>query len=200
MNTTSIFVELLVIGFHTLTWIGLLIITIIGYRSINLEKLLSINLALPILAMTYVLGVAIDRLSDMVFLPCDHRLRDKEKLKAFPEFLIMRFYILGKSKDIYAQLEYTRSRLRIMRAATLNFVALSVVSTFFVWFQLGNVFSFQTRVATCILVLVVGGLLAYISYKSWVVLTKTYIKNTIAAYRVLQDITLTNSKKNPKQE
>jgi hypothetical protein len=27
MNTTSIFVELLVIGFHTLTWIGLLIIT-----------------------------------------------------------------------------------------------------------------------------------------------------------------------------
>jgi hypothetical protein len=192
MNTTSIFVELLVIGFHTLTWIGLLIITIIGYRSINL--------ALPILAMTYVLGVAIDRLSDMVFLPCDHRLRDKEKLKAFPEFLIMRFYILGKSKDIYAQLEYTRSRLRIMRAATLNFVALSVVSTFFVWFQLGNVFSLQTRVATCILVLVAGGLLAYISYKSWVVLTKTYIKNTIAAYRVLQDITLTNSKKNPKQE
>ena len=192
MNTTSIFVELLVIGFHTLTWIGLLIITIIGHKSINL--------ALPILAMTYVLGVAIDRLSDMVFLPCDHRLRDKEKLKAFPEFLIMRFYILGKSKDIYAQLEYTRSRLRIMRAATLNFVALSVVSTFFVWFQLGNVFSFQTRVATCILVLVVGGLLAYISYKSWVVLTKTYIKNTIAAYRVLQDITLTNSKKNPKQE
>jgi hypothetical protein len=97
MNTTSIFVELLVIGFHTLTWIGLLIITIIGYKSIDLEKLLSINLALPILAMTYVLGVAIDRLSDMVFLPCDHRLRDKEKLKAFPEFLIMRFYILGKS-------------------------------------------------------------------------------------------------------
>jgi len=200
MNTTSIFVELLVIGFQTLTWIGLLIITIIGYKGIDFEKLLSINLALPILAMTYVLGVAIDRLSDMVFLPRDHRLRDKEKLKASPEFLVMRFYILGKSKDIYAQLEYTRSRLRIMRAATLNFVALSVVSTFFVWFQLGNIFSFQTRVAACILVLVLGDLLAYISYKSWVVLTKTYIKNTIAAYRVLQDTTLTNSKENAKQE
>jgi hypothetical protein len=45
MNTTNIFVELVVIGFHTLVWMGLIILTFVGYENLNVEKLFTIHWA-----------------------------------------------------------------------------------------------------------------------------------------------------------
>ena len=68
MNTTNIFVELVVIGFHTLIGIGIIVLALVGYRNIETEKLLTINLALPVLAIAYIFGILIDRVSDRIFL------------------------------------------------------------------------------------------------------------------------------------
>jgi hypothetical protein len=43
MNTTSIFVELVIIGLHTFIWMGLLVLTFIGYQNLDLEKLFTIK-------------------------------------------------------------------------------------------------------------------------------------------------------------
>ena len=119
MNTTNIFVELVVVGFHTLIWIGVLILAFVpGYRNLDLEKVLTVNLALPILAMAYILGILVDRITDSLFFAHDLKMRQIEHKQAdLPSFLSMRYYILYKSNDIYAQLEYSRSRLRIARAS-----------------------------------------------------------------------------------
>ena len=115
MNTTNIFVELVVIGFHALIGITIIVLGLVGYRNVGVEKFLTINLALPALALAYILGILIDRISDRMFIAQDYKMRPADSKEKLPSFLTMRFYILHKSNDIYAQLEYIRSRMRIAR-------------------------------------------------------------------------------------
>ena len=187
MNTTSIFVELVVIGLHTAIWVGLIILTFTGHQNLDPERLFTLNLALPILAITYILGILIDRASDMVLAAQDDRLRSQNDFRGLPSFLSMRFYILSKSSDVYEQLEYTRSRLRIARASILNFAFTTVAVALFIWFQLGKALAAEYRVMVCIAAALVGVLLTWISYQSWIVLSKTYTQNTIQAFTVLRD-------------
>ncbi len=187
MNTTSIFVELVVIGLHTAIWVGLIILTFTGHQNLDPEKLFTINLALPILAITYILGILVDRASDIVLAAQDDRLRSQYDFRGRPSFLSMRFYILSKSSDVYEQLEYTRSRLRIARASILNFAFTTVAAALFIWFQLGKALTAEYRVMVCVAAALVGVLLTWISYQSWIVLSETYTKNTIQAFTVLRD-------------
>jgi hypothetical protein len=187
MNTTSIFVELVVIGLHTAIWVGLIILTFASHQNLDPEKLFTLNLALPILAITYILGILIDRASDMVLAAQDDRLRSQNDFRGLPSFLSMRFYILSKSSDVYEQLEYTRSRLRIARASILNFAFTTVAAALFIWFQLGKALAAEYRAMICIAAALVGVLLTWISYQSWIVLSKTYTQNTIQAFTVLRD-------------
>ncbi len=188
MNTTNIFVELVVIGFHTLTWVSLFVLAFVGFQQIDLEKLFTINVALPALALTYILGILADRVSDLVLDEQDTRLRSRFDLSKLPPFSEMRFYILSKSSDVYQQLEYTRSRLRIARASILNFALTAVAAALLVWFQFGQVLG-DHRLTVCLAVGVVGALLTWISYQSWEALSRTYTASTIHAFTVLRDET-----------
>ncbi|MBZ5537959.1 MAG: hypothetical protein LAO31_18540 [Acidobacteriia bacterium] len=187
MSTTTLFVELVVIGLHSILWIGILVLTFVGYQNLAWEKLLTLNLAVPVLGITYVLGIVIDRLSDLAFISQDHRLRKMHPLEHLPPFLMMRFFILNKSKDTYEQLEYTRSRLRIARAAILNFAMMTLAAILFVWAHQSATPARTHRLLASLVIVVVGTLLTYFSYESWVALTKTYTSSVIAAYQVLQD-------------
>jgi hypothetical protein len=186
MNTTSIFVELVVVGLHTAIWIGLIVLAFVGYQNLNLEKVFTLNLALPILALTYILGILVDRVSDGVLAAQDDRLRSRYDMRGLPGFLSMRFYVLSKSSDVYEQLEYTRSRLRIARASVLNFALTTIASALFVWFRLGQALA-QYHVIASVSVVIIGALLTWISYQAWAALSKTYTVNTIRAYQVLRD-------------
>ena len=187
MNTTSIFVELVIIGLHTFIWMGLLVLTFIGYQNLDLEKVFTLNLALPILAITYILGILVDRVSDMARTAQDMRLRSRYDFQRLPGFNSMRFYILSKSSNIYQQLEYTRSRLRIARASILNFAFTAIAAALFVWFQLGKTLAVEHRVMTCIAAMLAGALLTWISYEAWAALSNTYTAGTIRGYQVLRD-------------
>jgi hypothetical protein len=200
MNTTSIFVELVVIGLHTTIWTGLIILTFTGYQNLDLEKVFTLNLALPILAITYILGILIDRASDIALAAQDDRLRSKYDLRELPGFLSMRFYILSKSSEVYAQLEYTRSRLRIARASVLNFAFTTLAAAPFVWFQLGKTLAAEYRAMVCLVVVIIGALLTWISYRSWTGLSHTYTINTIRAYQVLRDEADKSASQVPKAE
>jgi hypothetical protein len=186
MNTTNIFVELVVVGFHTLIWIGLFALALFGFRTLDLEKLFTINLALPILAFTYILGILMDRVSDLLLDEQDGRLRNQYDFAGLPSFLDMRFFILSKSSDVYEQLEYARSRLRIARASIFNFALTTVAAVLLVWFQFGRALGDYQLIA-CIVAAAIGAGLTWVSYQAWEALSKTYTVNTMRAYRVLHD-------------
>jgi hypothetical protein len=188
MNTTNIFVELVVVGFHALIWIGLIILSLFGYQNLNLEKLLSVNLALPILAMAYILGILVDRVADFLFMKQDVKMRPVSEDSNLPtSFLKMRYYILNKSSDIYAQLEYTRSRLRIARSSVFNFAFTTIAALLFIWFQLGKFLTTPNLIIAYLITFFVGVILTYASYQSWKGLIKSYSISTIRAYELLRD-------------
>jgi hypothetical protein len=187
MNTTNIFVELVVIGFHTLIGIAIIVLALFGYQNADAEKLLTINLALPVLATAYILGILIDRISDRIFIAQDYKMRPSDSDANLPSFLTMRFYILHKSSDIYAQLEYIRSRLRIARASVFNFILMTIAVLVFVWLQFGKSIPTQNSILIYASTLVVGAILTLASYQSWRGLVTSYSISTIRAYTLLRD-------------
>jgi hypothetical protein len=202
MSITSLFVELVIGGIHTLIWISLVVLAFIGFRNLDFEKLLSINLAIPVLAVAYILGILMDRLSDIAFIAEDHRIRDRigenYKDENLPKFLTMRFYILQHANQAYEQLEYTRSRLRISRTAILNFPLTTIALLLFVWLQLQAALGTQNLIIASAVILLSGSALTLLSYRSWVALTETYLNSTITAYQVVHEsVTAENDKSKP---
>ena len=138
MNMTSFFVELVVTGIHTAIWVGLVILSLVGFRNISAESALTLNLALPVLAVAYIMGIIIDRVADRLTFHRDHQIRDEIDFKGLPSFRAMRLYILSKSKDVYEEMEYTRSRMRITRAGIINFPLTTIALLLFTWRQLDD--------------------------------------------------------------
>ena len=185
MTLVNLYVELVVTGCHTLLWIGLVVLTFTGYQNVNWERLFALELALLFLAASYLLGIVVDKLADSLFTPLDRRLRQRVKLKDLPDLLTMRFHILHESKDLYEQLDYIRSRLRIARAAGPNFGLTTLAALAFVRFQLDGVLIPAYRGWVYAGIVLLGVLLAFASYWAWAALTKSYIASTVAAYRLL---------------
>lgn len=198
MNTTNIFVELVVIGFHTLIGIAIIVFGLTGYQNMDVEKLLTINLALPALALAYILGILIDRISDRIFIVKDYKMRRANNKEDLSSFLTMRFYILYTSKDIYTQLEYIRSRMRIARASVFNFILTAIASLIFVWLQFENSLTTQSLMIICIVMLILGTILTYISCQSWVGLVQNYSISTTSAYTLLRDEETKSAKRDKK--
>ena len=187
MNTTNIFVELVVIGFHALIGVVIIVTGVVGYQNIGVENILTINLAVPALVLAYILGILVDRISDSMFIAQDYKMRPTRQDENLPSFLTMRFYILHKSKDIYTQLEYIRSRLRIVRASVFNFILTTIALLIFVWLQFGKSLTSQSLITISLIIFIIGAALTYLSYRSWKGLVQSYSISILRAYSVLRD-------------
>lgn len=185
MNTTSLFVELIVVGLHATIWVGLLGLATFGYRLDELDRMLSLNLAVPVLALSYVLGIVVDKLADLLVIARDQRIRKQYAAPDEPSFLDMRFAILSRSDAVYQQLEYIRSRMRIARAAILNWGLTTLALLIVLWVHPGVALSADRRAGATFVIALLGLFLVALSYHSWTALTRTYIRSTKSAYRVL---------------
>ena len=141
MNVTALFVELLVIGMGTATWLALFLAAILGYRFDT--NLLQENPALigTLTAIVYVLGIIVDRLVRDLFMPT---LEAKARRAVFtPErighiraiapdidegnlSMEMEKFIRANSESLASKIDYNRSRLRICRAWILHFALIGV--------------------------------------------------------------------------
>jgi hypothetical protein len=138
MSTTSLFVELIVIGVSTLVWLALLIFAVFGYAWVPIDVLLSPAAAVPVLAVVYVLGIISDRIADAVF---DRIWSDDLRGPYFQnkaEYYQARRRILIHSERLSDLLEYGRSRLRICRGWAFNSILVAIALNAFLWTNFGN--------------------------------------------------------------
>ena len=136
MNTTNLFVELLVIGVGAALWVLLVVLSVFGYQWIPIQQDVSWLALGPLLSISYLLGIIIDRIADMLF-----EIFWGNKLRGdwFPEkinYYNARRRILLASERLSDMLEYSRSRLRICRGWTFNAVMFAICLNIFVWTQL----------------------------------------------------------------
>lgn len=130
MNTTSLFVELLIIGVAAFIWAALLILTLFGYEWIQEDRLFSMLTILPGITIIYVLGIVTDRAADAFFETWfQGEERDMEYYKS-------RQIVFTRSDRLSDILEYGRSRLRICRGWAFNSVFIFITLNSFVWIRL----------------------------------------------------------------
>ena len=141
MNVTALFVELLVVGIGTATWLALFLAAILKYKFDT--NLLQDNPALigTLTAIVYVLGIVVDRLVRDLFMPT---LETKARMAVFTPERIKHIkeiaphidernlsmeiekFIRAKSESLASKIDYNRSRLRICRAWVLHFVLIGI--------------------------------------------------------------------------
>lgn len=134
MNTTNLFVELVVIGVGVFVWLILLVITVLGYEWLFTAKdTLLIGSALPVLALIYVLGIIWDRIADTIF----HVIWADDLRESYftdlGNYYNSRRVIITKSQPLSDLLEYGRSRLRICRGWSLNALMIGVSLNILLW-------------------------------------------------------------------
>ncbi len=136
MNTTNLFVELVVIGVGALAWVVLLVLSVFGWDWVPTERVFSTTALIPLLSLVYVLGIVSDRIADSLF---EHYWNEdllKERFTEINDYHLARREILSRSERLSELLEYGRSRLRICRGWSLNSILISVALNLFIWTKL----------------------------------------------------------------
>lgn len=157
MNVTALFVELLMVGIGTATWLALLLAAILRYKFDTM--ILTDNKALigTLVAVVYVLGIVMDRLIRGLFVTiveerARRRVFSDEKVKRIKKLaphidkrnlsMEVEKFIRSQSQSLAGKIDYNRSRLRICRAWVLHFLLIGI--SFACWNARVQVLSWTT--------------------------------------------------------
>lgn len=114
MSTTSLFVELVVIGIGAALWVSLAIFSVFDYTWVPFDKAMSLPAIILGLSLIYVLGIVVDRLADRIF-----QLRNeplcRKWFESSEDYHRARTLIYIRSETLRDLFGYSRSRLRICR-------------------------------------------------------------------------------------
>ncbi|MFN2516555.1 MAG: hypothetical protein ABR556_10125 [Pyrinomonadaceae bacterium] len=138
MSTTSLFVELVVIGVGALAWVVLLVLSVFGWNWVPTERIFSSVALVPLLSLIYIFGIVTDRIADALF---ENWWNEDIRKKTFPnveDYFVAQRLILTRSERFAKLLEYGRSRLRICRGWALNSMLIAIALNIFIWSRLAN--------------------------------------------------------------
>ncbi|MBL8090749.1 MAG: hypothetical protein JNJ43_10495 [Anaerolineales bacterium] len=201
MNTTLLFVELLIIGLEGWIWIFLFTSPLFPIKNYPNMLLIFKDWELVIiaifLALTYVLGVIIDRIADWRVRPLEKKHRADIITDNTTPISVMRFSLGTQNDFLNQQLDYTRSRLRIMRASILNIIAITIALCFYLW----KTYSFASTnymMLTFGIVILAGTIVVYLSHRTLVSLIKAHLNLIQNMYEYQNKPIIKKSKRNKK--
>ena len=172
MGTTSLYVELIIIGLETMMWIVSFSIrlTDIKYISIIVKIVETLPSSIFLLGIMYILGLIFDRVSDLIFKKTENQIRDNSGLKAKSSILI---WAESNQEEYF---KFTRAKIRILRASSINIplFVISITMNIVKYYRAGYLFLFFVAVTGCIL-----------SYFSWAGYKQT-ITNYYDKARILE--------------
>lgn len=160
MESTLLYVEMIIIGVETFIWMFIFFINIVGNKSFTIitSILNSLTSSLLLIGCLYIIGILMDRLSDIIFESTENKIRKKSGLKAKTTILIW------KNADQEKYFDYTRSRIRIVRASVLNIPLIAISTLWYLEFK-----SYLT-----LYIALLGILFSWISWKSYCKTLKSY--------------------------
>ena len=124
MTTTHLFVELLVIGIGAFLALLLGIAAVFGGSPEMFSGFMNVRALIPVLATVYVLGILVDRFADRAFDSWDMKLRRSVFGEEDSAYYEARRTLVMDAENLWRDLHYGRSRLRICRGWVFNSVLL----------------------------------------------------------------------------
>lgn len=135
METTALYVEYIVIGMETLSWIVMSIFIIVGdsFKEVIKYCVSNILSSIVVIIVCYVLGLVTDRIADKLFEKRRKNIKDNFEFQAQTSIAIWEDY----SNSSYAN--FTLSRIRILRSTTINSIFIGIPGTFlsYKYFNIG---------------------------------------------------------------
>jgi len=193
MGTSTLLVEIVIIGFQTLVWILLLLFTVLGYDWINLAMLKdwSASIVVGLVAVSYTFGIVFDSVAASLFAPWSSR-----AIRHLPSFIIGRATDLGPSRyDSPAlmrshirianpvtneHLEKMYNEIRLLRSTSINILLISITSIAFIATRVGITW----LKASFILLVLLS--LSGLSIWTWFRRLRSYYYELKTAYELLQ--------------
>lgn len=180
MKTTSLFVEILIIGSGLFTWMALLVFSILGVEWLSVDFSPNNLLFIPLLAIFYVLGIAWDRMVDLITDIWDKPLR-KQYFSDSDTYHKAKDLVYSHSESIKDLFEYTRSRMRICRSWMIDWFIIFLIFPFFI--------SSNNLVPEKLLFIIVFEVLfltfSTITFFSWRKLTSTFYERLRKTYETI---------------
>lgn len=126
METTALYVELVIIGVEVLTWIVGLIILFTDLSTLNcLKKLLENgSMLVYILGISYVFGMIFDKMMDILLKRGEKKIRNKYELETKSTITI---WVKANQESNF---KYNRSKIRILRSSGLNILLITIILFF----------------------------------------------------------------------
>jgi hypothetical protein len=157
METTKLYVELIIIGLQSSVGVAFTLINIIGLEISKrmialLDKFL---ISILLLGVFYMLGLIVDRFSDLLFQKLENKLRNKSGIKSKSVML------LPFRDNQYEFMMYCRSRIRILRATIFNTLFVMASTLWFIFLYTNN-----NRLGYIVFVLVGGVFIITVCYIS----------------------------------
>ena len=183
MKTTSVVIEILIIGLQTIMWLALIVLSVFGYRWVRIDSGLLLALTLFVTAISYTLGVLFDNLWNRLSKIIDEPIR----LKFFSvseEAHSTRINVLFNNKNAVEFMEYIRSRMRIARASFYNFFLITICALIFITTQLQWVAA-ELRIKLITFVIISGVLLTVLALSTYRKIVHTYYKQISIIYKEL---------------
>lgn len=182
MTTTHLIVELLIIGFGAVVWLVLLAASIFNYTFQNILPNINSAILPPIIGISYVLGVIIDRIAYSLFARLDRKNKDKIITSDnWPEIYFIERHVINNSEAFKNQILYNRSRLRICRSWIINFTLIAI--TFAIW-------AYKVINLVPIVILIFSLLcisLSVLTFFVWYKLSEDHYKNLKESYGYLKE-------------
>jgi hypothetical protein len=194
MGTTSLIVEMVIIGFQVLVWMSLIVLILFGYRDIDPAKLKdwSAIISLALVGTSYTLGLVFNGFIGSVFAHSESSLwksfvtRSGREGRRGPAQIPtdpgqMRAYITAFNSDASEDLTSEAHRHSLIRATSLNLVLIGITSLVWVTKQYG----FWLRLDLAILLSSL--LLIGLSLFTWFGLSVTYYWHLCSVYDAMKE-------------
>ncbi len=186
MATTTLFVEILVIGTIAELWLVLIFLalvtpsaTVVSSLVNSIDKLDTL-LIVPFLSLTYALGWVINFSAERLFkLVFQNRLRNQLFQSAGVDYYEVRSLIFEKaSEDVIEDLQFDRHILRISRSSVLNFTLIAIALAL----------HFHHANASLLTVgIIFFALIAIVSFFQWMTRYKSNYSKMFDTYKVINE-------------
>jgi hypothetical protein len=184
MSTTTLFVDLLIIGIQVAIWLVLLFLSLFGVEWIDLSKVKGWEATIGVLflPLVYPVGVFVDHLADALLSRWRKRIRDEyvqDKSRT-----VMDLLMTAKDDKLSAYYDYLRIRIRISRSSAFNFSVIAVLFPVFVAVRLSGwagVPSWFLAVSVALASVAVAGLALY----TWVGLTHGFYEKLVRGFAIV---------------
>lgn len=184
MGTTSLFVDLLIIGIQVAAWLVLLVLSLFGFHWIDPGQVKGweATIGILLLSIVYPIGVFVDHLADALLSGWRKRIRDKyikDKSRT-----VMDLLMAAKDDKLSAYYDYLRIRIRISRSSVFNFAIIAVLFPIFVAVRLGGVAGMPISLLA-VVVAVGSAAIAGVALYTWVSLTHGFYEKLVQGLQIL---------------